>query len=168
MSSDHGSIGVTASEVIALAHRRRATIITAESCTAGALSTVLASASGAGSALQGGLVTYTKRCKSALLGIPMEQLRNSAVTADVARAMAEGALRACLCADVAVAVTGVAGPEPDEDGNRVGLAFIAVRGRNGLSGELALDLPVATGGQVRGEIVLRGLELLRETLQRGQ
>lgn len=79
--------------------------------------------------------------------------------------MATGALAACRCADVAISVTGVAGPEPDEDGNPVGLAFAAIADRHGMNTTLALDLPAPTGGQLRGEILFRCLELLRDTLK---
>lgn len=69
-STHHGSISDLATEVITLAVERSVSLITAESCTAGALSTVLSSAPGAGKALQGGFVVYTKPCKTAVLGIP--------------------------------------------------------------------------------------------------
>lgn len=165
MNTHHGSISELAAEAIALAAERSTTIVTAESCTAGALSTVLAGVPDAGKVLQGGFVVYTKPCKTAVLGIPDYVLARSAVTPEVARAMATGALAACRCADVAIAVTGVAGPEPDEDGNPVGLAYAAVADRHGLNATLALELRPATGGQLRGEIAFRCLELLRDALR---
>jgi nicotinamide-nucleotide amidase len=83
---------------------------------------------GAADHLQGGFVVYTKTNKSHALSVPANLLNSRGVCPEVA--MAEGAL-ARSPADVAVALTGVAGPDPDEDGNPVGLVCIAVvpRGR---------------------------------------
>jgi nicotinamide-nucleotide amidase len=115
-----------AQRVLALARQRRLGIVTAESCTSGLLATALSEAPGAAELLHGGFVTYTKENKTAALGVPADLLRRrGAVCPEVAAAMAEGAL-ARSPADVAVAITGVAGPDTDEDGNPVGLVCIAV------------------------------------------
>jgi nicotinamide-nucleotide amidase len=106
-------------------------VVTAESCTAGRLATLLSEAPGAAEHLHGGFVTYTKENKTKALGVSAALLKEkSAVCGDVAVAMAEGAL-ARSPADLAVSITGVAGPDPDEDGNPVGLVCLAVarRGR---------------------------------------
>jgi nicotinamide-nucleotide amidase len=101
------------------------TIVTAESCTAGLISAALSQAEGAGEILHGSFVTYTKANKSAALGVAAEVLRNEgSVNASVARQLACGALERSP-ADLALAVTGVLGPEPDEDGNPVGLVYFA-------------------------------------------
>jgi nicotinamide-nucleotide amidase len=106
-------------------------IVTAESCTAGKLAVVLSQAPGAAERLHGGFITYTKPNKTKALGVPAALLRSkTAVCGEVAVAMAEGAL-ARSPAELAVAITGVAGPEPDEDGNPVGLVCIAVARRGG-------------------------------------
>jgi PncC family amidohydrolase len=106
-------------------------VATVESCTAGALTSLLADAEGAGAAFHGGFVVYTKAAKSAAVGVPAGLIeRHTAVSREVALAMARGALER-LPADVAVAVTGVAGPDPDEDGNPVGLLHIAAASRTG-------------------------------------
>jgi nicotinamide-nucleotide amidase len=107
-------------------------VVTAESCTAGKLAAVLSETPGASDYLHGGFVAYTKHNKTRALGVPAELIKQKgAVCSDVAIAMADGALRHSP-ADIAVAITGVAGPEPDEDGNPVGLVCIAVvaRGAN--------------------------------------
>jgi nicotinamide-nucleotide amidase len=120
-----------AEAVIKLANECDCTIATAESCTAGLLAAVLAEPPGAGTQLQGGFVTYTKDQKAIALGISREVLdRESAVSKAVAIAMAEGAIARSI-ADVSVSITGVAGPEPDEDGNPVGLVHMAAARRNG-------------------------------------
>jgi nicotinamide-nucleotide amidase len=118
-----------ATEVVELAKECACTIVTAESCTGGLLAAVLAEAPGAGKQLQGGFVTYTKDQKTIALGISRALLgRESAVSEAVARSMAEGALARSI-ADLSVAITGVAGPESDEDGNPVGLVHIAAARR---------------------------------------
>lgn len=114
-----------AERALAAAGRRHLTIVAAESCTAGKLSALLSEAPGAGEHLHGSFVTYTKANKVEALGVDAELLNaKGAVCREVAVAMAQGALRRSP-ADVAVAVTGVAGPDPDEDGNPVGLVCIA-------------------------------------------
>ena len=124
-----GDLALAAVRVLGLAKKRNLTIVTAESCTAGMLSTLLSEAPGASEHLHGGFVTYTKENKTKVLGVSEHLLtEKSAVCTEVTIAMAEGALRRSP-ADLAVAVTGVAGPEPDEDGNPVGRACIAVARR---------------------------------------
>jgi nicotinamide-nucleotide amidase len=115
-----------AKRALAIAKSKDCSIVTAESCTAGKLSGLLSEAPGAGTLLHGGFVAYTKDSKSKALGVSPQLLKQKgAVCVDVAVAMAKGAL-ARSPANVAVAITGVAGPEPDDDGNAVGLVCIAV------------------------------------------
>ena len=91
----------------------------------------LSQAEGASDTLHAGFIVYTKADKTAVVGVSKELLaRHTAVSAEVAQAMAKGALARCP-ADIALAITGVAGPEPDEDGNSVGLVYVAVGIRNG-------------------------------------
>ena len=86
------------------------TVATAESCTGGMLAALLTDIEGCGHGFDRGFVTYSKEAKAELLGIDGELLDgNDAVSEPVARAMAEGALRRSQ-ADVAIAVTGFAGP----------------------------------------------------------
>jgi nicotinamide-nucleotide amidase len=105
------------------------TLVTAESCTAGKLTVLLSEVPTAPGYLHGGFVTYTKADRTSALGVSASLLhRKGAVCPAVARAMAEGAV-ARSPADVAVAITGVAGPEPDEDGIPVGRVCLAVMRR---------------------------------------
>jgi nicotinamide-nucleotide amidase len=123
---DRSKLVDLAERALATARRRNLTIVTAESCTAGKLSALLSEAPGAAEHLHGGFVTYTKANKIEALGVDSGLLEaKGAVCPDVAIGMAEGALHRSP-ANVAVAVTGVAGPDPDEDGNPVGLVCIAV------------------------------------------
>jgi nicotinamide-nucleotide amidase len=120
-----------ADSVLALAKRKNLTIVTAESCTCGMLAHMLSQAEGAGDHLHGGFLTYTKTAKQAVLGVPAALLASKgAVCEEVARAMAMGALERSP-ADLSVAVTGVAGPAEDEDGNPVGLVHLAAARRGG-------------------------------------
>jgi len=121
----NAKLAALAKQVIDAARMRGLSLVTAESCTAGKLSNVLSEVPGAGEQLHGGFVTYTKEAKTQLLGVSPELLRRrGAVCADTAIAMAEGALRRSP-ADIALAITGVAGPKPDEDHNPVGFVCIA-------------------------------------------
>jgi PncC family amidohydrolase len=107
------------------------TLATAESCTAGAIAFALSASPPAGDLFHGGVVAYAKRMKEEMLGVPHDLLRDkSAVCAEVAQAMARGILTRCS-ADLAVAITGVVGPETDEDGNPVGLIYCACARRAG-------------------------------------
>jgi nicotinamide-nucleotide amidase len=122
-----------ASRVVKLASDCGSTLATVESCTAGALAHTLSQAEGASEVLHGGFVVYTKENKTASVGVPADLLaRHSAVSAEVAQAMADGSLSRCP-AKLVVSITGVAGPDPDEDGNPVGLVYVAAAARDGRS-----------------------------------
>ena len=111
--------------LISAAKERGLKIVTAEFCTAGALSTLISDIPGAGEAFFGGFVSYSKEFKAKILGVPEVLLEwETAVSDPVARAMAKGALQQSGC-DLALAITGVIGPKPDEDGNPVGLFYVA-------------------------------------------
>ena len=100
------------------------TLCTAESCTGGGIGAALTSVPGSSEVYKGGIISYTNEVKQKLLGINPILLKNlGAVSAPIAEAMAMGA-RNALKADVAVSVTGLAGPGGDDRGNPVGLVFI--------------------------------------------
>ena len=140
-------------------------VVTAESCTAGAVAHVLSKAEGASKYLAGGFVTYTKEMKSRVLGVPMAALKTKgAVSAEVAEAMARGAL-ARSGASIAVAVTGVAGPEPDEDGNPVGLIYCAVVRRGQAPRSVRLQSSATQRRAILDEATLEALTLLRSACE---
>ena len=100
------------------------TLVTAESCTGGGIGAALTAVSGASAVYKGGIISYTNWVKHNLLHVDETLLSEvGAVSAPVAEAMARGA-RDALQADVAVSVTGLAGPGGDEFGNPVGTVFI--------------------------------------------
>ena len=130
-----------AERVVGLAKSKKLTLLTVESCTAGTLACALAEAEGAGEVFHGGFVVYSKENKSFAVGVPCDLIStHTAVSAQVAQAMAVGGVERSP-ADIAMAVTGVAGPEPDEDGNPVGLVFVSAASRDGrvLEERLALS-----------------------------
>lgn len=105
-------------------------LVTAESCTGGGIGAALTSIPGSSEVYKGGIISYTNEVKIKLLGVDTELLdREGAVSASVAQAMARGA-RIALAADVAVSVTGLAGPSGDDFGNPVGTVFIGYSDQN--------------------------------------
>ena len=100
------------------------TLVTAESCTGGMIGEQITAVSGSSKVYKGGVISYTNEIKTALLGVDAQLLsREGAVSAPVAEAMAEGA-RQALNADVAISVTGLAGPSGDDRGTPVGTVYI--------------------------------------------
>lgn len=100
-------------------------LATAESCTGGLVAAFLTEIPGSSDVVERGFVTYSNEAKTDLVGVPPDLLRaHGAVSAEVAGAMAEGALRHSR-AQVAVAVTGIAGPGGATARKPVGLVFLA-------------------------------------------
>lgn len=104
---------------------RGLSLVTAESCTGGLVAASLSEVPGAGKCLHGGFVTYTTEQKARVLGLDeVLMTREGTVNEDVARDMARHALDLSP-ADIAVSVTGVAGPDRDEFDTPVGRLFVA-------------------------------------------
>lgn len=138
------------------------TVATAESCTAGLLATEFAKGRGAARHFLGGFVTYTKDAKTRLLSVPAELLaEETAVSSHVAAAMARGAVMKSG-ASLAVAITGVTGEKPDEDGNPVGLVYCAVARADGGVKTSRLDLGAAEPSVLVGRAIEAALVLLRD------
>ena len=120
----HDSI---AAQVLALCRERGLTLSAAESITGGLIAKELTDVPGASQVFLGGVVSYTNEVKNHVLGVPSSLLEAyGAVSEPVARAMAMG-VRVLTGSDLAVAVTGLAGP----DGDDVGLVFVALASRGG-------------------------------------
>ena len=101
-------------------------VVTAESCTGGGIASAMTDVPGSSQWVAGGLVTYTNALKEKLLKVPHDMLlTNGAVSEPVAQAMARGAIAATK-ADVAVAVTGIAGPSGEVPGKPVGTVYVAI------------------------------------------
>lgn len=137
---------------------------TAESCTGGLVAAACTSLAGSSDWFERGVVTYSNAAKTSLLGVPAALIAtHGAVSGEVAAAMAEGAL-AHAPADVAVAVTGIAGPGGATPGKPVGTVWIAVagRGRPAVATRLQLDGDRAA---VRHATVLQALRVLHRFVQ---
>jgi len=117
---------------LGLACRRRgAMVATAESCTGGGVAEAITRISGSSAWFDRAFVTYTNTAKKEMLGVaPRSLAAHGAVSAQVAREMAEGAL-AFSHADASVAITGIAGPTGGSRAKPVGLVYVAWAGRQG-------------------------------------
>lgn len=113
-------------EVVRLLTEKKMKIATAESCTGGMIAEMITDISGASSVFDCGIVSYSNRIKNSLLGVSEETLRTyGAVSEETVREMVSGALKVSG-ADIAVAVSGIAGPSSDGTDKPVGLIYIAV------------------------------------------
>ena len=120
-----------AARLVEACRAARLRVATAESCTGGLIAACLTEIAGASEVVDRGYVTYSNKAKRELLGVPDELLlRVGAVSEDVARAMAVGALSRSY-ADLAVSVTGIAGPGGGTPAKPVGLVYHARAGRDG-------------------------------------
>ena len=148
---------LSAKVLTALAGKRLAT---AESLTGGGIGQAITSVSGASAVFAGGIISYTNEVKNKVLGVPVEILdTHGAVSAPVAKAMAEGARRV-IGAHAAVAVTGLAGPSGDEFGNPVGTVFI---GYDSDAKSIAKQYRFeGTREEIREQTICAALELILE------
>ncbi len=142
---------------------RNLTVATAESCTGGMLAALLTDIEGAGHGFERGFITYTKESKTELLGIEPSLLeQNDAVSEVVARAMAEGALKRSH-ADIAVGVTGFAGPAGP--GSEEGLVHFALARRNGRTVHREQHFGARGRGAIRVESLKVMLDMLEQSLE---
>jgi nicotinamide-nucleotide amidase len=141
--------------VLAELRRRKLTIAVAESCTGGLLGGRLTAIPGSSSQFLGGIISYADETKQRLLGVPSDLLStHGAVSEPVAREMALGAARA-LGADVAVSITGIAGPEGGSDEKPVGTAWLGFA-LPGLT-EVVRGKFVGTRTEIRGRAAQQAL-----------
>lgn len=146
-----------AAAILDLCRARRLTLATAESCTGGLISACFTEIAGASDVFERGFVTYSNRAKEEMLGVdPQTLARFGAVSKETALEMARGALLRAG-ADIAIAVTGIAGPGGGSAGKPVGLVHLAVEAK----GRQALHRECRFGEIGRGEI---RMQTLREAL----
>src|SRR5690606_36133902 len=106
-------------------------MVTAESCTGGLVAAALTSVAGSSAILHGGFVTYANAAKTAMIGVPAALIdRHGAVSEQVARSMAEGA-RKTAGVDLAIAITGIAGPGGGSDEKPLGLVHFGLATADG-------------------------------------
>ena len=148
--------------VLSLCIGRGLTLATAESCTGGMVAARLTNVPGASAAFVGAVVAYADEVKRADLGVEVDVLeRHGAVSAETAAAMTRG-VRARLGADVAVSVTGIAGPEGGTPEKPVGLVYFHAAGPDG---ERALDVTISGDrDSIRRRATVTALHLVRRLL----
>jgi nicotinamide-nucleotide amidase len=155
-----------AAMVLDLCRAQGLTLATAESCTGGLVAARLTAVPGSSEVFLGGVVAYSNDVKARELGVPEAVLeRFGAVSAEAAEAMAAGA-RERLGADVAVSVTGVAGPGGGTPEKPVGLVFVHAQGPSG-SATRQLDFP-GDRDAIRGRATAAALHLLRTLLSQSR
>jgi nicotinamide-nucleotide amidase len=149
-------------QVLELCRTRGLTLSTAESCTGGLVAARLTSVPGSSDVVLGGIVAYADEVKLTELDVPAELIeRHGAVSAEVAAAMARGA-RTRLGADVAVSVTGIAGPGGGTPEKPVGLVYLHAEGpEGGLGREFSFP---GDRGSIRSRSVVGALHLVRRLL----
>ena len=138
-------------------------IVTAESCTGGLVAGALTDIAGSSDVVERGFVTYSNEAKAELLGVPADMIaKHGAVSAQDARAMAEGALKNSR-SDVAVSITGIAGPGGATAGKPVGLVYFGLAAKGA---ETRVERHQFSGDRaaVRGASVEAALQLLAEAL----
>jgi nicotinamide-nucleotide amidase len=154
-----------AEELLRLYRAAGKRIATAESCTGGLIAACLTEVAGSSDVVDRGFVTYSNAAKAAMLGVDpalLEPPGPGAVSAEVAAAMAAGALNASL-ADVAVSATGIAGPGGATPGKPVGLVFLG-RARQGGPADAFRHVFDGDRAAVRLATVAAALDLLREAV----
>ena len=143
---------------------RGLTLSAAESCTGGLIAKRMTDLPGASKVFRGGVVSYTNGVKAGVLGVDGDLLeRYGAVSEETARAMAEGCRRVCG-SDLAVSVTGVAGPDADDRGTEVGTVYIALAAREGT---ICKKLACGRGrgrDRVRSAAASNAFDLIRRSL----
>ena len=145
----------------ALRHAR-ISVVTAESCTGGLVAAALTHHPGSSDSVLGGFVTYSNAMKQALLGVEPSLFDSvGAVSAEVAAAMANGAL-ARSGADLAISITGIAGPGGAMPGKPVGLVWFGLA-RRGYATETTYEMFRGDRDAVRGAAVARALSLLERS-----
>jgi nicotinamide-nucleotide amidase len=151
-------IASLAAETIAALKTAGITVATAESCTGGLIAGALTSVSGSSDVVYGGFVTYANEAKIAMIGVPFGMLRQfGAVSKEVAMAMADGAI-AAAGTHLAVAVTGIAGPDGGTADKPVGLVHFSVATEGGTT-HLKKVFP-GNRDEVRHATVVQALRLV--------
>jgi nicotinamide-nucleotide amidase len=157
-----------AAAVIRACSERGLKLATAESCTGGLVAALLTEIAGSSAVVERGFVTYSNEAKTELVGVPAELIaRHGAVSEPVARAMAEGAL-ARSRADVAIGVTGIAGPGGATPGKPVGLVHFALAARSGSTRHFERRYGDIGRAAVRRSAVAEALRLFEVTRRLNQ
>lgn len=154
-----------ANALIRLCIERKLTIATAESCTGGLVAGALTAVPGSSAVLDRGFVTYSNDAKREMLGVPAATLKQyGEVSRQTAEAMARGALSKAKV-DLAVSITGIAGPGGATADKPVGLVHFAAASRAGTSMHAAKRYGDIGRDNVRQQSVLQALRMLQELVE---
>jgi nicotinamide-nucleotide amidase len=141
-------------------------VATAESCTGGLVAALLTSIAGSSDVVERGFVTYSNEAKTEMLGVPAELIATyGAVSAACAEAMAKGALASSL-ADIAVSITGIAGPGGGSEAKPVGLVYLAVATAKQFD-VLEMRFGPLSRDVIREGSVRMALEMIQEAAKQG-
>jgi nicotinamide-nucleotide amidase len=151
-------------DLLSACRERGELVATAESCTGGLLAATMTAIPGCSDCFERGFVTYSNASKSEMLGVPYWLIeKHGAVSEDVARAMAGGALTHSH-ADIAVAITGIAGPDGGTPEKPVGLVYFAAGRRDGPIRSEAVEFGDLGRTEVQRRSVAHALKMLRALL----
>ncbi len=143
--------------------RKNLKLATAESCTGGMVAAAITALSGASDVFERGFITYSNESKTELLQVPAKLIStHGAVSAEVAQAMAEGALKNSR-ADIAISITGIAGPDGGSAEKPVGMVHIGYALKNGKAGSVH-NLFEGTREEIRKQSVSAALKIILENL----
>jgi nicotinamide-nucleotide amidase len=155
-----------AQSTLAVCRARHLMIAAAESCTGGLVSAALTAIAGSSDVFDRGFVTYSNEAKLEMIGVPGEIIaRFGAVSEECARAMAEGALRHSR-ADIAVSITGIAGPGGGTPQKPVGLVWIACAVKGAATQAQRLNLADRDRTRIRRSATISALEMIVAQLGR--
>ena len=153
-----------AAELLDACRARNETVTAAESCTGGLVAATLTAIPGSSDVFERGFVTYSNSAKSEMLGVPFWLIeRHGAVSEDVVRAMAGGALTHSR-ANLAVAITGIAGPDGGTQDKPVGLVYFAAGRRNTMIASESVLFGDLGRAEIRRRCVERAPSLLLSLL----
>lgn len=162
---DQAAIGA-AKTLLEICTKKALTLATAESCTGGLVAAVISEIPGSSAVLDRGFVTYSNKAKQQMLGVTPATIDvHGAVSSECAEEMAKGAL-AHASVDLAISITGIAGPTGAVPGKPIGLVFFCAASRSGRL--IAHDRKYGDIGRanVRHESVLQALAMLRELAEK--
>lgn len=160
-----GDLTGLATRVLAAARAKGLRLGTVESCTGGLIAGALTEIAGSSDVVEGGIVTYSNDLKMLLVGVPAETLAaHGAVSAQTAGAMVGGLLARVPTVDLAVAVTGIAGPSGGSAEKPVGLVYLACQPR-GNAVQVERQIFPGDRAEIRRATVNRALQMLLEPLE---
>lgn len=155
-----------AHRLLDICKRKKLTVATAESCTGGLVAGTLTEAPGVSGMLDRGFITYSNAAKQEMLGVPEDVLKQyGAVSRETAEAMAKGAL-GYAPVDLAIAVTGIAGPTGEESGKPIGLVHFAAASRSGLLEHVEKRFGNPGRSEVRRRSVLQAFVMLHDLAEK--